>query len=110
MRTEYPFHRYALTGLCLVLLTSCSTASAPVTPTAIFATDFPEIPPAASLEINGQIQMAGIGSYCWSGGTGDEVCERIGAHIPTTRDPIIANTPFTTYFTLPADEPPESLF
>ncbi len=83
--------------LILTLLTSCVPASAALSPipkatqqpTALPAPDIIR-PPAASLEIGGHIQVAGIGSYCWqSGGAiSNGLCADM-AGIPTAHDPLV---------------------
>jgi hypothetical protein len=71
-------------------------------------------PPAASLRIDGQQQIAGIGSYCWgdpSQGTGGHsvaVCaDAIG--LITPREPLQVSSPFTATFDLVLEAPPTQL-
>ncbi|GEM_PF-971672 len=68
-------------------------------------------PPAATLEINGKTQTAGIGSYCWqnTGSLMNNVCVDMQG-ILTANEPLVAEeTPFTAIFHLPFDAPPDSL-
>ncbi len=57
------------------------------------------------LEINGSMQISGIGTFCWKSLCADMV------GLPTALDPLIAeSTPFIGHFHLTVDEPPDSLY
>ncbi len=105
--------------LFLVLLTSCSptfvtlspTPEATQQPAAIPAPDIVSLP-AATLEIDGKIQIGGIGSFCWFGTKGAPTisgCSNAPG-IPTSREPLITSTPYIGKFHLPVSSPPESLY
>jgi hypothetical protein len=69
-------------------------------------------PPPAALTIGRQTQVAGVGSYCWSGTSGASdsvsVCaDMIG--IPTAEEPLTVGGSFTARLELPLDEAPETL-
>ena len=69
-------------------------------------------PPAATLTVDGQTQVAGLGTYCWTSGetgAGLGLCvDKMG--VPTPRDPIQVNAvPFTAHFTFPLAEAPTSV-
>jgi hypothetical protein len=71
-------------------------------------------PPAASLQVGDEQQVAGIGSYCWGdpavagGGQGVAVCaDAIG--LITPREPLQVSSPFTATFDLVLEEPPTQL-
>lgn len=69
-------------------------------------------PPTALLEIDGQQQVSGIGSYCWTQPTGEETRVSLCADmsgIPTAEEPIPARSPFTAIFWLAPEEKPEEL-
>lgn len=70
----------------IFFITACGpvTAIPEVEPTLVVT------PPTATLEVDGLIQMAGIGSYCWSSGgaISKSLCADM-AGIPTTRDPLV---------------------
>ena len=64
-------------------------------------------PPSAILEIDGNEQISGIGSYCWKG-TWKALCvDSVG--IPTAQEPLPASSPFTAHLRLPLQEPPSEL-
>lgn len=98
--------KYRLFALCLMVLTSCTPALAAPTASPTLG---PVEPPVATLEINGQTQTAGIGSYCWSGSQGRQTCADT-AGVPTAHDPLVTDTPFVGHFHLPLTDPPESLY
>ncbi len=53
-------------------------------------------PPPATLTINGTVQTAGIGTYCWTTtpGKSAEVCvDKVG--VPTAREPLHSSSPVT---------------
>ena len=66
-------------------------------------------PPPAILEINGNEQTSGIGSYCWKveNETYSICADTIG--IITPAEPLLTRSPFTAHLTLPLQEPPEEL-
>jgi hypothetical protein len=69
-------------------------------------------PPPAILEIDGQEQVSGIGTYCWTQpkgkGTGVAVCaDMVG--IPTPEEPLLVSTPFTATFRLAPEVTPDEL-
>ena len=69
-------------------------------------------PPPATLEIDGETQVAGVGSYCWSSptGAGESVsmcADKIG--LPTVSDPLISSSPVTARLILPLDDPLKQL-
>jgi len=97
---------------CLVACRSV-TAIAPTAAALRMPTGSPAAskPPAATLEINGQTQTSGIGSYCWhtAGSSASSVCADV-AGIPSAREPLIAKgSPYTATFHLPFKAPPSSL-
>lgn len=104
MQTKSLFPKCGLVVMSLVILSAC----APVTPVTSPAPGSVE-PLPATLEINGQTQTAGIGSYCWSGSQGKQTCTDV-AGIPTAHDPLVTDTPFVGHFHLPLADPPESLY
>ncbi len=66
-------------------------------------------PSPAFLIIGGEEQISGIGNYCWKDlGTGLPRCVDIFV-IRTTQEPLLAHSPFTAYFRLAIQEPPDSL-
>jgi hypothetical protein len=69
-------------------------------------------PPPASLVIAGQVQVSGIGSYCWSESAAEEtgvgICADM-AGIPTAEEPLVASSPFTAAFRLAPEEIPDEL-
>jgi hypothetical protein len=69
-------------------------------------------PPPAVLEIAGEEQVGGIGSYCWSKPTGEDtsvaVCADM-AGIATAEKPLLASSPFTATFRLAPEEAPDEL-
>ena len=66
-------------------------------------------PPPSILEINGNEQTSGIGSYCWKveNETYSICADTIG--IITPAEPLLTLSPFTAHLTLPLQEPPEEL-
>jgi hypothetical protein len=69
-------------------------------------------PPPAILEIGGQEQVSGIGSYCWTQpkgeGTGVAICaDMVG--LPTPEEPLLVSIPFTATFRLAPEETPDEL-
>ncbi|MFZ3170243.1 MAG: hypothetical protein WA130_21735 [Candidatus Methanoperedens sp.] len=64
-------------------------------------------PPPASLAINGNEQVSGIGSYCWNEALKSVCADMIG--IITPKEPLPASSPFTAHLVLPLKEPPEEL-
>lgn len=69
-------------------------------------------PPPAVLVVGPQTQVAGVGSYCWSGSSGGSesvaVCaDMIG--IPTAEEPLPVGGAFAARLELPLDEGPETL-
>jgi predicted small lipoprotein YifL len=69
-------------------------------------------PPPATIEINGAIQVAGVGSFCWnsktSNGASVDMCaDKIG--LPTLHDPLISSSPVTAHLILPINDPPKQL-
>ena len=70
-------------------------------------------PPPAVLELSGQEQVSGIGTYCWTqataeGETGVGVCADM-AGIPTAEEPLDTGSPFTAIFRLAPEQPPDEL-
>ena len=68
--------------------------------------------PPATLEIDGETQVAGVGTYCWSSptGVGESVnmcVDKIG--LPTVSDPLISSAPVTARLILPLNDPPKQL-
>jgi hypothetical protein len=64
------------------------------------------------LVINGEAQIAGVGTYCWSEPVGESermaVCaDMIG--VPTAEDPLTVDGRFVARMILPLDSPPEML-
>jgi hypothetical protein len=114
------FHSKALALiLILALLPFCSptfvtlspTPEATQQPAALPAPDIVRLP-AATLEIDGKIQIGGIGSYCWFGTKGAPTisgCSNAPG-ILTSREPLRTSTPYTGKFRLPVSTPPESLY
>jgi hypothetical protein len=112
-----PGSKPALLGLVAVfLLCACSSTGA----SGVTATPEPQPegyhaegqPPPVVLEIDGQEQNAGIGSYCWAeetaAGTGVQVCaDMVG--VPTAQEPLLAPLPFTARFRLSVPIPPDEL-
>ncbi len=114
------FHSKALVLiLILTLLTFCSPTFVTLSPTPEDTQQPAALPvpdiirmPAATLEIDGKIQIGGIGSYCWFGTKGAPAisgCSNAPG-IPTSREPLRTSTPFTGKFHLPVSSPPESLY
>ena len=66
-------------------------------------------PPSALLQIAGEEQISGIGSYCWTDqNTEIALCnDKIG--IPTSPEPIVIEGPFVTEFINPLTSPPDVL-
>ena len=64
-------------------------------------------PPPASLMINGNEQVSGIGSYCWDEGLKGVCADMVG--IITPKEPLPTSSPFTAHLVLPLKEPPEEL-
>ena len=66
-------------------------------------------PPPAILEINGNEQTSGIGSYCWKveNETYSICADTIG--IITPAEPLLTRSPFTAHLTLLLQESPEEL-
>jgi hypothetical protein len=75
--------------------------------------DSPHVePPPAILEIAGQEQVSGIGSYCWTEPTGADTAVSLCADmagIPTAEEPLVASSPFTATFRLAPEETPDEL-
>jgi len=99
----------------LVSLTACTAGATPSgfpnTPSAVMDPSDGS-PPPATLEIDGMAQVAGVGTYCWSGPTasGETVnacADKIG--IPTARDPLHSSSPVTARLSLPLAESPSQL-
>jgi hypothetical protein len=72
----------------------------------------PVEPPPAILEIGGQEQISGIGTYCWTQpqkeGNSVAVCaDMVG--ISTAEEPLVAGSPFTATFRLIPEEMPDEL-
>ena len=65
------------------------------------------VPPRAVLAIEGQEQVAGIGSYCWSRGNEGLCVDTEG--IATAHAPLPARTPVRAHLRLPLVEPPTVL-
>jgi WD40 repeat protein len=96
----------------LVALIIFAVACGPVIPASPATTVPPPSdaskPPPATLIINGNTQVSGIGSYCWSNQS--TICADMGG-IPTSSQPLVTiDTPFTARFQLPLDRPPDSLY
>ena len=89
-----------LVGLYLLFLTACS-GGIPGNGSLV-----PDSPPPARLVIGGQEQESGIGSYCWSGSNPEAaICaDMIG--LPTPRQPLRVEAPFTAGLILPLEEAP----
>ena len=66
-------------------------------------------PPAAILNIGEDEQVSGIGSYCWpTEDDGVGLCaDTLG--IPTSPEPILVESPFTVWFTIPDSAPPDTM-
>jgi hypothetical protein len=64
------------------------------------------LPPEATLQVGGQSQVSGLGSYCWPGAAGEpSICaDTIG--IPTAQDPLRGTASMTALFELPLEEAP----
>lgn len=85
------------------------------TPSAIDDTAMPPEmvePPPATLTINGQTQVSGIGTYCWNtgeAGAGLGMCvDKMG--VPTPLEPIQVDAgPFAAEFTFPLEDAPSSV-
>jgi hypothetical protein len=60
-------------------------------------------PPLAILEIGEEKQLAGRGSFCWSGNCLD------GPEITTSTIPLVVQSPFTVHLHLPLTESPDGL-
>jgi len=60
-------------------------------------------PPLAMLEIGEEKQLAGRGSFCWSGNCLD------GAGISTSTIPLVVQSPFAAHLRLPLVKPPDTL-
>ena len=105
--------RYALFLLFNLILAACAAPVTPTQPPEPTATTIPDgSPPPAVLEIAGVEQAAGIGTYCWplpaAGGESVAACvDKVG--LPTSRDPLIAESPVTARLTLPMEQPPAQL-
>jgi Tol biopolymer transport system component len=70
-------------------------------------------PPPAILEIAGQEQVSGIGTYCWTQPTGEETAVSICADmagIPTAEESLVVGSPFTATFRLAPTDAPYELF
>ena len=66
-------------------------------------------PPPAVLEVDGQEQVSGIGSYCWSDGEGGvRLCADMVGLI-TPENPLVAPAAFTARFRLAPEEKPGEL-
>ena len=66
-------------------------------------------PPPAFLTINGQEQVSGIGTYCWTQ-VGEDVgicADAVG--IPTAKNPMVTTSPLTMDFTFVLQQPPNFL-
>ena len=61
-------------------------------------------PPSATLEVNGSLQVAGTGSYCWVSFCVDTM------GLGTAREPLVTGRPFIGHFHLALDQPPETLY
>ena len=66
-----------------------------------------EGPPPATLEINGQEQTSGIGTYCWESGGLGLCADMVG--IPTAQEPMLVGSPFSARFSLAIPGSPETL-
>ena len=69
-------------------------------------------PPPAMLEIAGQEQVSGIGTYCWTEPAGEETAVGVCADmvgIPTAEEPLVTGSPFTATFRLAPEETPDEL-
>jgi hypothetical protein len=66
-------------------------------------------PPAAVLQINGETQQAGVGTYCWRDESqGLALClDAIG--IATQTEPLVLSGSFTAQFLLPVEGAPSDL-
>lgn len=64
-------------------------------------------PPAATLDIQGMTQTAGIATYCWRDGT-TGTCADAGG-IATPHDPLEIASPVTATLTLPLTTPPSTV-
>ena len=77
------------------------------------AREGPELaPPPAVLEIGGQEQVSGIGTYCWTEPTGGDTAVSVCADmagIPTAEEPLVAGSPFTATVRLAPEEMPDDL-
>jgi hypothetical protein len=69
-------------------------------------------PPLAVLVIDGEKQVAGVGSYCWSEPQGGNETAAVCADmvgIPTVEKPLPVGSSFDARLELPLDEAPETL-
>jgi hypothetical protein len=95
--------------------TATPIATGTPTPSAVDETAEPPAiiePPPATLTIDGQTQVSGIGTFCWNNGeagAGLGVCvDKLG--VPTPREPIVVDAaPFTAQLTFPLEQPPSSV-
>lgn len=97
----------------VILLTGCIPTARIATPAPPDVTSTPfDSPPLASIEINGDLQTAGLGSYCWNyinvDGDGVGAClDTIGLASPS--EPIRSGSPMRAQLTIPVDEIPDHL-
>ena len=98
-----------------LLLAGCGPAAEQATPapTASPAGGAPAVePPPAVLQVGGQEQVSGIGSYCWSRPTGGDTARSVCADmagVPTAEQPLLVGAPFTATFRLTPPGLPDEL-
>ena len=101
--------RYCFLFLLLFALQACTSAASdtPVSP----PTFTPEVdkPPALTLQINGSVHTAYLGSYCWN--YQSELNESVGAcldsaAISTSSTPIVVKSPIVGELIFASDRPP----
>ena len=99
----------------LLVIGGLAACTAAMTPTALPPTPTPTpaappsdgSPPPASLEIDGAVQTAGVGTYCWTSATTGMCVDKIG--LPTVKDPLIGTSPVKARLTLPLADAPTQL-
>ena len=94
------------------ILNACGSVGNNILPIASPDTGTDDAPPSATLEINGDVQTAGMGSSCWStktelGETVDICVDKIG--LPTVEEPIITASPVNARLVIAWKDPPKQL-
>ncbi len=105
--------RWIVVSMVIIsMFTACSPVEEGVPARTVTPTPENVQPPSAALEINGQIQAAGIGTYCWSGNEGltnvMQCADAVG--ITTAREPLVTSTPYTGIFHISNPNPPDALY